>query len=445
VRRDPREPRRVDFTLHALLKPRGWPRAAGSEDATDATTLRHAPLFTVRRERVPARAPPVASQPTLSRCANRVSRPALSRLARVLVAPLLAADDRPPTRIVLACDDTEDPAPGAQEPRRYEGYSGGSGRLPLHVDEGLSGRLIPTLFKAKRFRAAQRLGGLQRLRKGRRQAWPAPLRIVRGDRPLASPEVRPWLEAQAHLHAVTGVTSTRVLHPLAHEGVAQAKRAYGRAGGKVTRFHATRSQAGTWSPPRRVVSTVEGSAQGVNPRLVVPDLEPARAQGLSRPRSGARGQAANERQEHTRSVPSARTSCHRVEAKQCRLFWPAAASGVLDTLRREVCQGTPGAGATMEPLQGRGLTLGARVQAGTDRLTRAWPSSCPVAPVLRRSLTFWACGRLTSQALCERSRAHAADVPSHGGRLQEAGRMPCARSRPSDRCGRCQDDLTRWF
>ena len=67
------------------------------------------------------------------------------------------------------------------------------------------------------------LSVLKRLFTRLRQAWPAPLRIVRGDSHLASPEVRQWIEAQAHLHYVPGFTSNRVWQKLAHEGVEQAK------------------------------------------------------------------------------------------------------------------------------------------------------------------------------------------------------------------------------
>ncbi len=34
-----------------------------------------------------------------------------------------------------------------------------------------------------------------------------------------------------------------------------------------------------------------------------------------------------------------------------------------------------------------------------ERLTRSLPSSCPVAPVVRRRVTLLACGRLTTQVL----------------------------------------------
>lgn len=394
VLKDPRDPRRVHFTLHDLLKQRVLHIAAGYEDANDANTLRHDPIFKLLLDRLPDTGPPLASQPTLSRFENHVSRTELYRMARVLVEQFLASYARPPQLIVLDFDDTEDPVHGAQEQARYDSYYGGYCFLPLHLYEGLSGRLITTIFKAKRFTGTQMLSVLKRLVKRLRQAWPDTLLIFRGDRHFAYPEVRQWIEAQAHLSYVTGLTSNAVLQPLAHEVVEQAKRAYERDGGKITRFHSTRYQAGTWSRSRRVVIKVEVSAQGVNTRFVVTDMEHARTKVLYQHIYCARGQAENELKDHKRSLKSDRTSCHRFEANQFRLFMHSAASVLLDTLRREVFKTAPWAGATMETIQLHVLKLGARVQELTDRITISLPSSCPVAPLLRRSLTLLACVRL---------------------------------------------------
>src|SRR5438128_1184928 len=311
---DPRDPRRVHFTHHDLLKQRVFQIAAGYEDANDANTLRHDPIFTLLLDRLPETGAPLASQPTLSRFENRVSRPELSRLALVLVDQFLASYVSPPKLIVLDFDDTEDPAHGEQEHIRYDGYYGGYCFLPLHVYEGLSGRLITTIFKAKRFSGAQMLSVLKRLVKHLRQAWPDTLIVFRGDSHFAYPEVMQWIEAQANLHYVTGLTSNGVLQKLAHEVVEQAKRAYGRDGGKVTRFHSTRSQARTWSRSRRVVIKVEVSEHGVNTRCVVTALAQARAKGLYRQIYCARGQAENEIEDHKRSLKSDGNSCHRVDA-----------------------------------------------------------------------------------------------------------------------------------
>ena len=394
VLRDPRDPRRVDFTLHDLLKQRVLQIAAGYEDGNDATTLRHDPIFKWLLGRLPESGPPLASQPTISRFENRVSRTELYRLARVLVDHFIASYERPPKLIVLDFDDTEDPAHGEQEQVRYDGYYGGYCFLPLHVYEGLSGRLITTIFKAKRLSAAQMLAVLKRLLRHLRQAWPDTLIVVRGDSHFAYPEVMQWIETQAHLHYVTGLSSNAVLQKLANEVVEQAKRAYEREGVKVTRFHSTRYQAGTWSRLRRVVIKVEVSGKGVNTRFVVTDLEHARTQVVYRKLYCARGQMENEIKDHKRYLKSDRTSCHRFEANQFRVFLHSAAYVLLDTLRREIFKGTPWAKATMETIQLRLFKLGARVYEFTDQIKISLPSSCPVAPVLRRSLTLLACVRL---------------------------------------------------
>lgn len=395
VLRDRRDPGRIDFTLHDLLKQRVLQIAAGYEDANDANTLRHDPIFKVLLGHNPESGAPLASQPTMSRFENSISRTELYRLARVFVDQFIASYERPPRLIVLDFDDTEDPAHGDQEHIRYDAYYGGYCFLPLHVYEGLSGRLITAIFKAKRFTGAQMLSVLKRLVKHLGQVWPDTLIVFRGDSHFAYPEVMQWIETQANLHYVTGLTSNRVLQKLAQEVLEQAKRAYARDGGKVTRFHSTRYQAGTWSCPRRVVIKVEVSEQGVNTRFVVTDLELAGTKVIYRQLYCARGQAENEIKDHKRYLKSDRTSCHRFLANQFRLFLHSAAYVLLDTLRREVLKGTPWAHATMETIQLRLLKLGARVQELTDRIKIALPSSCPVAMVIRRSLTLLACVRLT--------------------------------------------------
>jgi len=243
------------------------------------------------------------------------------------------------------------------------------------------------------------LAVLKRVGKRLRHAWPDPWGILRGDSHFAYPEVRAWFEAQPHLSYVIGLTSNAVLQQLAQEVVEQATRAYTCWGRKATRCHSTRYQAGTWSRSRRVVIKVEVSAQGVNTRFVVTDMEQARTQVLSRQISCGRGQMENEIKDHKLSLKADRTSWHRFGAHQLRLFLPAAAYMLLETLRREVLRTTPWACATMATRQVRFLTLGARVQECKDRRKIALPSSGPVAPVLRRCITLLGWVRLTSQAL----------------------------------------------
>lgn len=220
--------------------------------------------------------------------------------------------------------------------------------MPLHLYEGLSGRLITTILTAKRFTGAQRLSLLTRLVKDLRQAWPDTLLILRGDRHFASPEVMPWSDEHPEVPSVTGLTRKAVLKELAGEVVEQARRASAYSGRKVTRFHSTRSQAQTWSRARRVVIKVAVTEHGVNTRCVVTDREPARPQVLSQHIDCARGHADHALNDHKLDLTSDRTACHRFEANQFRLLVHAAAYVFLETLRREGCRTTQGASATME-------------------------------------------------------------------------------------------------
>ena len=396
---DARDARRIRFTPEDLLQQRIFQIAAGDEDANDANTLRHDPIFKLLLDRLPETGAPLASQPTISRFENRVSRTELYRMALVLMDQFIASYDSPPEGIVLDVADTEDRAHGAQEHIRYDGYYGGYCFMPCHLYEGLSGRLITTILKAKRCSGAQMLAVLKRVVKRLRHAWPDTWVILRGDSHFAYPEVMAWLEAQPQLRYVIGLTSNTVLQKLAQEAVEQAKRAYACWGRKATRFHSTRYQAGTWSRSRRVVIKVEVSAQGVNTRFVVTDMEQARTPVLYRQISCARGQMENESKDHKLSLKSDRTSCHRFVANQVRLFLHSAAYMLLDTLRREVLRTTPWACATMETIQLRLLKLGVRVQEFKDRIKISLPLSCPVAPVVRRCVTLLGWVRLTSQAL----------------------------------------------
>ncbi len=334
VLKDPRDPRRINFSLQDLLQQRVFQITSGYEDANDSNALRHDPIFKLLLGRLPQSGPSLASQPTISRFENGVSRTELYRLAVVLMDQFIASYRKPPEIIVLDFDDTEDEVHGDQEQARYNDHYGSHCFLPLHVYEGLSGRLITTMLKAKRFTGQQMLKVLKRLVERLRHAWPDTLLIYRGDAHFAYPEVMQWIEAQPQMHHVTGLTSNQVLKALAKDVVEQATRAYTYRGVKVTRFHSTSYQAGTWSRTRRVVIKVEVSDDGVNTRFVVTDLEQARTQVLYQKIYCARGEAENDIKEHKTYLKSDRTSCHRFEANQCRLFLHSAAYVLLDTLRK---------------------------------------------------------------------------------------------------------------
>ena len=118
---DARDARRIHFTPEDLLKQRIFHIAAGYEDANDANTLRHDPIFKLLLDRLPETGAPLASQPTISRFENSISRTEMYRMALVLMDQFITSYNRPPEVIVLDVDDTEDRAHGAQEHIRYDG------------------------------------------------------------------------------------------------------------------------------------------------------------------------------------------------------------------------------------------------------------------------------------------------------------------------------------
>jgi hypothetical protein len=153
---DPRDPRRRNWTRHDLRQPRVVQMAAGDEEAHDAPTRRDDPLVKLRRERLPAPGAPIAAQPTISRCAHRVAPTARSRMALVVGHPCRASSSTPPPGLVLEVDDPEAPVHGGQAQARWDGSEGGAGFFPCHVYEGLAGRLLPPILKAKRCTGAPR-------------------------------------------------------------------------------------------------------------------------------------------------------------------------------------------------------------------------------------------------------------------------------------------------
>jgi len=390
---DPRDARYVQHTTEALLRQRVFQIAAGYEDANDSDSLRHYPIVKMAVGPLPETGAPLASQPTISRFENRPSRGDLYRLAEVFLEEFIRSYAEEPQVVVLDFDDTEDRVHGNQERALFNRYYDEYCFLPLHVYEGLSGRLITTILKPKVLRGAQALALLRRLGERLRRAWPKTLILFRGDSHFAYPQVMDYLEKAPNMGYVTGLQTNAVLKRLAADVVEEARRLYRyreslapEQAVKVTRFHSVRYRAGTWSRWRRVVIKVEVTAQGINTRFVVTDLEQARASVLYRDIYCGRGIAEGYIKDHKLYLKSDRTSCHRFEANQFRLLLHSAAYVLLETLRREVLPGTAWAHATMATLRERLLKVGARVRQLTARIEVALPTSCPSEAVLRQSL-----------------------------------------------------------
>ena len=151
---------------------------------------------------------------------------------------------------------------------------------------------------------------------------------------------------------------------------------------KVRRFHQTVYQLGSWSKAHKIIARAEATGMGSDVRFVVTNL-PGSAKVLYEKVYCARGRHGEHDQGHEALYPrSDRTSCHRWEANQFRLY-PAhgrllAAARVEGAAPRRSLWRT----ATFETLRRAFLKIAVRVEELRSRIKVAFPSAYPHAPVL---------------------------------------------------------------
>jgi hypothetical protein len=393
---DSRDVRYVLHSLTDLLIQRVAQIACGYEDANDCNTLRHDPIFKLLAGRYPEIGQALASQPTMSRFENSISRTTLYRLARVFVEVFVASYEQEPEVIVLDFDDTDDVVHGNQQLALFNKYYKEHCFMPLHVYEGLSGKLVTTILKpGKRSNGKQMLSILQRIIAHVRRHWPNTLIVFRGDSHFAYPEVMDWIDTRENMRFVTGLTGNKRLQKESRELEARAIKMYERYARDIRLFHSFSYQAGSWSKPRRVVVKVEVTAKGKNVRFIVTDMEQAKATVLYKQIYCARGADELYIKEHKTYLQSDRTSCHRFEANQFRVFLHSAAYVLMHTLKTNILRHTPFAHATFDTIRLRLFKIGARVRELKTKIKIELPSSYPLKDIMKQSFEIFACLRRT--------------------------------------------------
>jgi hypothetical protein len=392
VIRDDLDARYVKHTLTDLLIQRVSQIGCGYEDGNDCNILRGDPAFKMTAGRNPETGKDLCSQPTMSRFENSVSRTDLYRIALIFAGNFVSSYAAAPPVIVIDFDDTEDKVFGSQQYTLFNGYYGDYCYLPLHVYEGLSGKLITTILKpGKRCDGKQMLSIVKRLVGYLRDRWPDTLIIFRGDSHFAYPEVFEYIESSENTMYVTGLTATPRLMKEADSTVKQALRLHGETGRKITLFHSFYYQVHSWSRPRRVIVKAEVSAEGRNIRFIVTDMEQAKASVLYRDIYAARGMCELYIKDHKMYLKSDRTSCPRFEANQFRLFLHSVAYVLLHTLKTEVLRGTEFSNATFETLRSRILKVRASVRELKTRIRIQIPENFPMKEILIRCFLIFGC------------------------------------------------------
>jgi hypothetical protein len=383
---EPRDMRYVRHTSHDLLMQRIAQIACGYEDGNDCNDLRNDPIIKILSDRYPETGEALASQPTMSRFENSISRTTLYRIARVFADVFIASYEQEPEAIVLDFDDTEDIVHGSQQLCLFNNYFKEYCFMPLHVYEGLSGKLVTTILKpGKRSTGKQMLSIVKRIVAYLRAKWPSTIMVFRGDSHFTYPEVMEWIDTQENVTHVTGLASNSRLQKEVKPLVERATRLYEECNRKITLFHSFYYRADSWSKPRRVVAKVEVSEKGKNARFVVTDMESAKTTVLYKQIYCARGEDELYIKDHKLYLKSDRTSCKRFEANQFRVFLHSAAYVLIHALKTNILRHTQFSNATIDTIRLRLFKIGARVRELKTRIKIELPFSYPLKNIVRQS------------------------------------------------------------
>ena len=404
---DHRNPDLIEHTVEELIAQRVYALALGYEDLNDHDDLRRDPLLatvvgkadptgkTRRRQRDRGKA--LAGKSTLNRLeltpvgADEDSR--YKKIAcrthdveRLFVTLFLQAHSRPPERIVLDLDATDDPIHGHQLGRFFHGYYKDYCYLPLYIfcgDHLLCARLRPADIDA----CAGSVKHLKRIVAQIREAWPEVKIAIRADSGFCREAIMAWCEANGVDYVLGLAQNTRLKAAIAAE-LEQARvrvRADEAAGPGVRRAPLPDARD-SWSRERRVVAKAEHLAKGANPRFVVTSLavEDRAAQPLYEEDYCGRGEMENRIKEQQLHLFADRTSAATMRANQVRLFFSSIAYVLLEALRRLGLAGTELAEAQCQTIRLKLLKIGALVRVTVRKVWVKLSSGSPYAEVFRR-------------------------------------------------------------
>ncbi len=394
--------RAADRTVHdvrTLVGQRVFAIALGHEDVNDHDELRHDPVLGCvlgRLEARHARCAPLAGKSTLNRLehapagAHRYRRidHDTAAIETLFVELFLDAHKRPPTRLVLDLDATDDPVHGHQEGRFFHGYYDGYCYLPLYVfcgDHLLAAKLRPANIDA----SAGAVEEVARIVARIRQRWPRVKILLRADSGFAREALMTWAEAN-RVDYVFGLARNSRLVAHLHIDLAWAEDEASRSGRPARRFvdfpWTTRD---SWSRRRRVVAKAEwmpgrGEA-GANPRFLVTSLSADQidARTLYERLYCARGNMENRIKECQLDLFADRTSAATMRANQLRLWFASLAYALLSALRRLALRHTRLAAASCGSIRLKLLKIGAQVRTSVRRIRVAMTSACPHADEFR--------------------------------------------------------------
>ena len=380
-----------DHTIEKMLTQRVYGIVMGWEDCNDFDALRRDLLYQVALDS------DLASQPTLSRLENAVSSEDLDRMADVLVDVFVDRHlAKPPKRIVLDIDATDDPTHGRQEFDFFSFLYDCHCYVPLLVFGSCDGSPMEILAAVLRPGSAHpgkdAPALIRRLVERIQAVLPMTKILVRADAGFASPEFYDTCEDLKVKYLVC-IGTNSVLERESASLMVQARALRDETGAASRLFGAFSYAAGTWKKPRRVIVKAEAlpaKEKARNPkvkdnaRYVVTNLdgEPQALYG----EYCLRGECENRIKEMKLDLVSGRTSCHRFTANAFRLMLNAVAFALMG-LVRDLLAGHELARSTVGQIRLKLLKVGVIVQEVTRRILVQLPPGHPHVPFLMKLLS----------------------------------------------------------
>jgi len=379
---DPRDPASTTHSYADMIRARMFAIACGYEDCDDLDALRFDPAFKLACGRLSETGDDLMSQPTLSRLENAPSWRELARMGLALIDLFCASFKTVPERIVLDIDDTPDAVHGGQQLALFNAHYDAYCFQPIHIFDAASGKPVLSLLRPGKRPSGKEAAGVLKHVIGRiRSNWPRVGITVRGDGHYGTPEVMDLLEDRGcgYIFGLPGnARLSKIGQPWCEDAAVRRARS---AKDKVRRFFQTGYRAKSWSRERTVVARVEATAKGADIRFIVTNL-PGRAKALYEKVYCARGRMENMIKEHKLYTKSDRTSCHRWEANQFRLFLHTGAYWLLHQLRQAAPRRSLWRKATFETLRRAFLKVAVRIDELKSRIKIALPSAYPYQKAL---------------------------------------------------------------
>ena len=382
---DERHQSYVKHSILSMLSQRIYQIAAGYEDTNDCDTLKDDAVLKMCSGQLPETGRSLASQPTMCRMENQPTRKELYEIAHVLLNNFVNSYSNEPPVIIIDCDDTDITAYGEQQEIEFNNYYGEYCFMPLHIYEGLSGKLITTILKpGRRSKTSSVYGILCRLITHIRKSWKNTIIIIRGDSHFCCKELMDWSGTQKKVHFISGLTGNSVLNKLAETTIKSAEREYKQYGNAVKRYHSFEYQAGSWNQSQLVIVKVEVNSMGKNIRYIVTDVRQYRTRDIYEKGYCARGNMELRIKDHKLFLQSDRMSCNSFLANQFRLFLHSAAYVLIHSLQKEVLRGTEYTNATMKTIQLKIFKIAARVKEIKTKICVELPASFPAKPIFEK-------------------------------------------------------------